>query len=260
MDLNKSNQPAVKNDDTPKSDISSDDELLTHTFKDAINNKKFSKEYIKMKVIAFLNKLKIIQFMTTNTSFCKHNHSSSFQYALEGFLTGFKKAYMLKVVVAFLFMLTKRKLSNFLLSENTLRFALFPALFSFIYRGVLSYLRHVRGKEDGYNSIIASILGGAAMFMDNDRNRRYKIALYTGVRSFQTLVELGDRRGVIKKFPDAEILTYSLSTLLPVYLYHYDRAMVPKGAYSGLNAISNQRPNFLKLVDVWEKQGVWRYS
>jgi hypothetical protein len=223
MDLKKLNQTTIDEHDTLKSEVSSDDELLQTTFKDAINNKKFSKEYIKNKLIAFMEKLKVLQFFKTKTAFCKHCEGSCFSHAIAGFKNSFKKAYLLKIVVAFLFTLMKGKLSNFLLSEDTLRFALFPALFSLIYRVLLCYLRHIRGKEDGLNTIVASVIGSGAVFLDNDRDRRHKIALYTSVRAFQTLTELSDRRGIIKKLPNFEILTYMFSTVLPVYLFVHEK-------------------------------------
>ena len=142
--------------------------------------------------------LKICDYFTSKSEFWKFLEKTCFEHAWNGFKGTFKKAYLVKIAIAGLIALIRHRLKiyknlGFLVSNDTLRFALFPALFSFVYRSVLSICKIYRNKDDGFNPIIASILASFMIFMDNDRARRQKIALYTLIRALHTCTELSDK-------------------------------------------------------------------
>ena len=174
---------------------SSEDNLDSQKLKgskndDAKPNKSNNVKWLYTQILDYYNKLKSSKTMTGKTKHCTACEKGCLRYALNGFKSNFIKAYIVKVGVAFLFMLLKRKLYNFVLNSDNIRFALVPSLFSFIHRGVKWSLRYMRDKEDGYNTIISAILGSWVMLIDNDRQRRTRISLYIFSRAIHSFIQL----------------------------------------------------------------------
>ena len=237
-------------------EVSSEDELLKTTFNNTINSKQFNRQLIYKKLAKLMDRIKVTEFCNSKTRHCKHCEATCYAYVIAGFKNSFKKAFMLKVVIEILFMILKRKI---MFSIDTIRFAMFPALFSLIYRSLLCYMRHVRDKEDGLNAIVSSLAGSCSLFLDDDRSRRQKIALYTAIRAMQSLAELSDRRGFIKKIPQFEIFTYMASTAVPCYLYCYEKDICPKAAYA-IDKIGFLQHTQRDLLIAWNRQFKWKYS
>lgn len=197
-------------------------------------------------------------------NYCKHEEETCMSYAWNGFKGTFKKAYLLKIVLAGILALLRHKLKiyknlGFLISNDTIRFALFPSLFSFVYRITISILRRTRNKEDGFNPLAAAMLASFTIFMDNDRARRQKIALYTLIRALHSITEISDQNKIMKKIPNSEVLVFMLSVTAPIYLYFYERDILPKGTNNAFEPMSCVKPNMVLITDAWRRQAKYRY-
>lgn len=127
------------------------------------------------------------------------------------------RAFLLKIIVGVLMLVLKRRLQFWkylldVLSVDTLKFSLFPSLFSLVYRILISVMRNVREKDDGFNPIFAAAIASFTIFMDNDRSRRQKVALYTLIRATHSSTELSHQNGIKKKIKNSEILLFMLFT------------------------------------------------
>lgn len=166
-------------------------EKMNKLIHDANSAQVFNLKQILKPYKDLLISLKIYEYFSSKSVFCKHDEITCFEHAINGFKNTFKKAYLIKIAFAALLALIRYRLNiyknlGFLISNDTLRFALFPALFSFVYRSVLSLCKIYRNQDDGFNPILAAILASFTLFMDNDRSRRQKIALYTLIRALHT--------------------------------------------------------------------------
>ena len=240
-------------------------EKLNKLIEDANSAQVFNLKHILKPYKDLFKSLKIYEYFSSKSTYCKHEEKTWFEHALKGFKETFKKAYLIKIVLAGLLALIRYRLKiyknlGFLISNDTLRFALFPALFSFVYRSVLSLSKIYRNKDDGFNPILAAVLASFTIFMDNDRARRQKIALYTLIRALHTCTELSEKNNFMKKIPNSEILVFFMvSTCLPVYLYFYERDILPKGTNTVFEPMSWVKPNMVVITDIWRRQAKYKY-
>jgi hypothetical protein len=210
--------------------------------------------------LVLMKKVRLYHYLNGKSKFCRHSEGTCFRHALNGFTSNFKKAYLLKICLAFLVALIRRKFYNFFTSCDTIRFSLFPALFSFIQRSLLCWLKDVRNKDDWINVVIASLVGSMTMHLDDDRGRRHKIATYTFARALHTFVSLLDIRQVSSKIQDSESFVFAFCNALVLYLYFYEIDILPKGSKGSFETLSCITPQMEAITSMWKKQGQWRYA
>lgn len=105
------------------------------------------------------------------------------------FVQGFGVGYGAKVTISLSIAVIFRKLFQNpreilaqILGEDSLRFGAFVALFNALYKATLCTMRHVRKREDGWNSAVAGFVAGLALLVDS-KSRNVDIGLYFMARA-----------------------------------------------------------------------------
>eukprot|EP01017_Pseudomicrothorax_dubius_P004713 TRINITY_DN11007_c0_g1_i2.p1 TRINITY_DN11007_c0_g1~~TRINITY_DN11007_c0_g1_i2.p1 ORF type:complete len:214 (+),score=26.04 TRINITY_DN11007_c0_g1_i2:183-824(+) len=102
------------------------------------------------------------------SEYCKHEGSCVWN-CFKGTTQSFALCYSIKAVLSLIGVLLNRKklksgaisvLLKALINSDNIRFAAFPAAFSFIAKSMLCTLRHLRKSDDGVNSLAAGFIAG----------------------------------------------------------------------------------------------------
>lgn len=102
------------------------------------------------------------------TVHCKHKSPDCITHAIKGLLENAKYGLMIRGAITLIQLLFRKVKVSQLTVADQLRFPAFLALFAFISKLVMCFLRRIRNKEDGLNSFAAGFMGGLAILVNND--------------------------------------------------------------------------------------------
>lgn len=107
--------------------------------------------------------------------------------------------------------------------QDTLRFALFLAMFIGGYKYLLCFLRHQRGVDDGLNTFIAGSISALALLFDQQQ-RRIAISMYLMTRTLQFTCSALSNAGYLPKIPHVDVLLMAVASaaILNAYIFAPD--------------------------------------
>jgi len=169
---------------------------------------------------------------------CPHKanfHISCWMYTLIGFC----RSFLLGLGIRGFFLLLPRLLNPKklkrkgllpLADEGSLRLALFLGSMSGISRGVQCIMRRLRGKEDGFNQLVAGFAAGLTFFL----NGSTEVCMYVASKATEAVYHMLVNRGLMKPFPHGEVSVFTLSVAILFY--------------NALVAPHDVRPSYLRFL------------
>lgn len=143
-----------------------------------------------------------------------------------------------------------------ILSKDTLSFSLFVGGLAGIYKFMLCSMRRLRGRDDGFNAVVAGALAGLSLAFEASGNRKRLLFMYIFVRGLDVLVTLLDKRGYIKKIKNFEAYLFGPVIAFLVYAYFYELDVFPPGIDKAFMATASPTKVELMLAsDVYLRQG-----
>eukprot|EP00455_Lapot_gusevi_P028538 TRINITY_DN3048_c0_g1_i3.p1 TRINITY_DN3048_c0_g1~~TRINITY_DN3048_c0_g1_i3.p1 ORF type:complete len:446 (+),score=97.67 TRINITY_DN3048_c0_g1_i3:102-1439(+) len=175
------------------------------------------------------------------TPFCKHPRScagNSIKGALKSFSIGFGIKSSINLITSLVF---QRKLLSkplefvkHVFGPDSLRFGAFLGLFTGSFKIVQCLARHLRQKEDHFNSLLAGCLASFSILVD-DSERQKTFSLYLLVRAMDLLYHSGVRHQVISKFEHRDIFLFCVACCVIMYCWHFNKDMLPKSYHSWIS-------------------------
>uniref|UniRef100_A0A7S3K917 Uncharacterized protein n=1 Tax=Euplotes crassus TaxID=5936 RepID=A0A7S3K917_EUPCR len=210
---------------------------------------------------------KIVYFLIKNgyvrerTPFCKHGIRSCHLNSLEAFCTNFFYGFMTKAVINILLglMSPRKKLVNNIIdlfSADCMSFCTFLGALSGLYKFSMCTLRRIRGKDDELNSLISGALAALSMMLDSSKSRKKFILMYLFCRSLEMLVNVLDKKKLIKKIKYFECYMFGPTLGYLFYAYMYETECFPKGIDKAF--LSTSKPTnreFSMFEDIFQRQG-----
>ena len=146
------------------------------------------------------------------------NDLSCFFNCVFGFAQSAAKGFVIKLGLALLLTLVKRKsllkAAVGVLSKDTLSFSVYCGLMVALYKLTLCGLRAVGKTDDKTNSVIAGVVCSLSALADTSSERRQTIILYVLARALETSVNYSNNNDVIKITKHIYIMMYTISLKL----------------------------------------------
>ena len=131
-----------------------------------------------------------------------------------GFTQAVAKGFSIKVVLALLLYLIKRK--NFMktlagiFSKDTFSFSMYWGLMVSIYKFTMWALRSLGRTDDKINSIIAGTICSLATLADRDEDRRKTLILYILARAVETSINYSNNHKIVNVTKHIYLLMYNI--------------------------------------------------
>ena len=171
---------------------------------------------------------------------CKHNKGCAV-HAAAGFWYIFIRAFGIKLLLNNLSYLRSpakllSNLKNMKSLKDNLRFALFLALMNSVYKAVLCLTRRIF-KNDKVGSVIAAIAAGLVSSVEKKSRRSFMMILLLS-RASDTAFNIGENRGLVKRFNYGEILLFLITNVHQQMLHAVEPDLQNKSIYKWMRKMS----------------------
>ena len=143
-----------------------------------------------------------------------------------GFTQAAAKGFSIKVVLALLLYLIKRK--NFMktlagiFSKDTFSFSMYWGLMVSVYKFTMWALRSLGRTDDKINSIIAGTICSLATLADRDEDRRKTLILYILARAVETSINYSNNHNIVSITKHIYLLMYNIKICnINQYIYNF---------------------------------------
>jgi hypothetical protein len=193
--------------------------------------------------------------MISKTQMCKHKFGC-YENVLRGWYRTFLIGFAIKSILLNLPKIMNpvkflQNIFNIKKSLDSVRFALFLSCMNAVYKLVLCLMRRIC-KDDRKNSSVAGFLAGLTLIIDN-KDRRKFIALILFARSLECLLNILDKRNIVKKFKYGELIPWVGSSTFTMYCMAWEQDCLEPSFKKFYLKASAMTPNDIILCDVWNK-------
>ena len=193
--------------------------------------------------------------MLTKTELCRHKHGCV-ENCLRGWYRGFVMAFLVKTTFALLpKIVSPAKLIKTLLNKksnlDSMRFALFLGFLNSVYKGTLCTMRRICS-DDRINAAIAGFISSFALLID-DKKRRVFFALVLFSRCLDIIINMLEKRGVLKKINYFDVFAWCVMACFNKYCMSYEPECLNKGFRNFYLKAANMSKNDILLCDAWAK-------
>ncbi|EAR84841.1 transmembrane protein (macronuclear) [Tetrahymena thermophila SB210] len=173
------------------------------------------------------------------TEHCKHPNScfvDILKYSLKSFLMGYSVTAAIDIIVILVKQFKKLKSNPFfllitLISKKNIRFALFPALYTLIMRGLTCLLRRIFKQDNNKISFISGFIGGLLSLWVREKQNRSIWALFLITRALDSLYRYQLIRKRIPKFDLDYTFVYCLMIGFTVSIYFTEPSCNSRGLH-----------------------------
>jgi hypothetical protein len=180
---------------------------------------------------SLLEKMNLPLQMLMKTELCKHKHGCV-ENCLRGFYRGFVMAFLVKSIFALLPKIVNPvKLFKTLLNKksnlDSMRFALFLGFLNSVYKGTLCTMRRIC-KDDRINAAIAGFVSSFAIMIDDKKRRIFFVLVFLS-RCIDVVINMLEKRGIIKKINNFEVFAWCSMACFNKYCMSYEPDCLNKG-------------------------------
>lgn len=195
---------------------------------------------------------------------CNHE-GGCVQNALKGLAKALVQGFLAKSCIHFLLNVLLRKgflkplpaLKGFF-SLDALKFTAFAGCLNFFFKSSLCTLRHFRGKEDGWNYIIAGGISGLSIVLE-DKERRETWSLYFAARLIDILLRGASKRTGGWNVNKIEVYMFMFMIFFLVWSYGAEKDNLIKSYFKFLDMLYHPSPVERKIMNEWSKANAIRY-
>ncbi|EFA81009.1 hypothetical protein PPL_05844 [Heterostelium album PN500] len=189
---------------------------------------------------------------TEDTRLCKHR-GSCIQSCLKVWARGLLIGYGMRASLALLSGLVMRRLyknprkliNQSLLHKDPIGFGLFLAFYTGGFKAINCLLRAIRGKEDGWNSLIAGFFSGAAMMF----SKSTEMALYLFARALESVFNAAHKRGLIKSWKHGDSALFCFCTTVMFYAFVWEPKTVRPSYLKFLSKVAGEKRNLAQVTE-----------
>ena len=187
---------------------------------------------------------------------CKHK-GGCVENAGKGFIKALMQGFAAKsCVYLFLNVLLRkgfRKPSQALagfFTADAFKFTAFAGLMSLLFKSTLCALRKFRGKEDGFNYLIAGSIGGLSIAVE-DKERKETWSLYFAARVVDISLRAISKRTGGWDVNQVEVYLFMFMIFFVVWSYGAEKDNLIKSYYKFLNMLYHPTAIERKIMDEW---------